>query len=180
MQRTLPELIETIFDRRNDGFSKTEVAGVLGIPEAVVNDVCRGRLPGQVWADKASGETVRWLAKHYPEARTAEWAVDWLEAETRRGEIKRLEENREKERWFSQPLDKRIDYMIAHGHIRRPLLLEYWRLRRDGRLDGFRLRHVDWGAELRALKKGLLELAILAGILLVAWIAGTLSHLIFG
>jgi hypothetical protein len=36
------------------------------IPEEVVHDAKRGRLPTQVWRGKASPTTVAWLAKHYP------------------------------------------------------------------------------------------------------------------
>jgi hypothetical protein len=66
---TLPELIKTIFYyQEHDGLFKAYIAAALGIPEPVVNDACLGRLPGQVWADKASLRTIGWLAQHYPES----------------------------------------------------------------------------------------------------------------
>ncbi len=64
--RTLPEIIRSIHGMGDDGLSNAEVAASLRIPEAVVRDANRGRLPGQIWWDKASPATVAWLARHYP------------------------------------------------------------------------------------------------------------------
>jgi hypothetical protein len=68
--RTLPELIRAILN----GYEA-------GIPEAVARDCRRGRLPGQVWEDRASPETTEWLAKHYPNEVWRPVQLIWSQAE---------------------------------------------------------------------------------------------------
>jgi hypothetical protein len=60
------ELIGAILASYSEGFSKAEIAGLHHLPYEVVADGVRGRLPGQVWEDKASPETQAWLEKYYP------------------------------------------------------------------------------------------------------------------
>jgi hypothetical protein len=65
-RRPLPDLIAVIHREHSYGRDKAEIAQAFGLPIEVVNDAMRGRLPTQVWWDKASPVTVAWLAQHYP------------------------------------------------------------------------------------------------------------------
>jgi hypothetical protein len=60
----LAELVHAILNYSSYHYGGDSAAAYLGIPEHVAKDARCGRLPGQVWADKISPQSLEWLMRH--------------------------------------------------------------------------------------------------------------------